>query len=55
MPGLNRAILLPHNRAQVEIVAVLDGDGVAVGGHDPRRDLAGAGVFGLTGARASAA
>ncbi len=28
-------------------LAVLDGDGVAVGSHDPRRDLAGAGVFGL--------
>ena len=30
--------------------AIFHGDRVAVGGHDPRRDLAGAGVFGLTGA-----
>ena len=31
-------------------VGVFDGDGVAVGGHDPRRDFAAHGVFGLTGA-----
>ena len=46
MPGLNSAIRLPHNRAQVEI---RQSSTVMVRRYDPRRDLPGAGLFGLAG------
>ena len=55
MPGLNRAIRLPHNRAHVLMLVsstVMVLPWVAT---IRRGDFAGAGLFGLTGARVSAA